>query len=550
MSLQSDLAERLKTRLTRSSLVSPSRWACQYRFMQGDFPGLWRFESHPWLLDMHDSKYELNIGQKAAQMGYSETMLNLTFFNLDIMKRNVLYILPNLHPDATDFTTRAFNPAIDMSPHIKSMFTSTNNVGHKVVGNANLYIRGSNARSALKSVPASVLIFDEFDEMNRVNVNLAEERSSGQEYRLNWKVSTPTVPGKGINTQFMASTQDHYFFDCPSCSRKIELRFPENLVITGDDPDDPKILESHLICAHCKARLEHKAKRGFLKTGRWESMNPGRLMRGFYINQMYSTVLEPHKLARAYLLSKKDLVAEQEFYNSKLGLPHVIEGAQITDEMLGDLIKGYQMVEACKPGLVITMGVDVGSTCHVEIDQWDLSQVNPIDVNAKARCKVLWAGEVSKDDNLKELSALMVAYNVTFAVVDAMPETQLVTQWCNEWYGRARICRYNHYATARSAFAGKDDVQVSVNRTSWLDCSIGRFRNKSILLPSNLPKDYCEHIKALIRKPEKDANGNLVYKYVNQDDKADHYAHARNYAEIALLFATGFNVFKPITEKV
>lgn len=547
MSLQSDLADRLKLRLTRSSLVSPSRWASQYRFMQGDFPGLWSFSTHPWLKDMHDSKHEENIGQKSAQMGYSETMLNLAFFNLDIMKRNVLYILPNQRPDAADFTTRAFNPAIEMSPHIRGMFSGTNNVGHKIVGNANLYIRGSNARSGLKSVPASLLIFDEFDEMHQSNVKLAEERSSGQEYRLNWKVSTPTVPGRGINTFFMRSTQDHFLFNCPSCSKLIELKFPENLVITGDDPDDPEIHNSHLICHLCKARLEHQAKRDFLKTGRWVSMNPGRNMRGFYVNQLYSVVLEPYKLAKAYLLTKRDIVAEQEFYNSKLGLPHTVEGAQITDEMFEPLIKGYQMVEACKPGGIVTMGIDVGKTFHVEIDQWDLSECNPIDVNAKAKCKVLWAGEVAGFD---QLSQFMMNYNVNFAVVDAMPETQLATQWANEWYGRARICRYNHYATARSAFAGDNDVQVSVNRTSWLDCSIGRFRNRSILLPSNLPRDYSKHVQALIRKPEKDINGNLLYKYINQDDRDDHYAHARNYAEIALIFATGFKVFKPITEKV
>jgi hypothetical protein len=548
MSLQEDLAARFRNKLTRSSLVTASRWACQYRMMQGDFPGAWQFGTHPWLKDMHDTTCEFNIGQKSAQMGYSETMLNVAFFNLDIMKRNVLYILPNQRPDAADFTTRAFNPAIDLSTHIKSMFTGTNNVGHKIVGSANLFIRGSNARSGLKSVPASVLIFDEFDEMDQANVKLAEERSSGQEYRVNWKVSTPTVPGKGINTYFLRSTQDHFFFECPSCSKLIELRFPENLVITSDDPDDPKIKDSHLICSQCKAVLPHKAKRSFLKTGRWVSSNPGRIMRGFYINQMYSPVLEPYKLAIMYLEARRDPAAEQEFYNSKLGLPHVVEGAQITEDMFEPLVKGYQMVEGCRPGSVVTMGIDIGKTCHVEVCQWDLSQVNPIDINAKARCKVLWAGEIS--DLMKQGSELMMAYNVDFCVVDAMPETNLVTQFANEWYGRVRICRYNHYATARSVFAGDKDIQVSVNRTAWLDMALGRIRNKSIIFPSNLPRDYTHHMMALIRKPEKDANGNLVYKYVNQDDKHDHYAHARTYAEIALLFATGCKVFKPITEKV
>lgn len=551
-SLREDLANRFHSKLVRASATSASRWASQYRVIAGDFPGKWQFETHPWLKDMHDSKHEFNIGQKAAQMGYSETMLNIAFFTLDVMKRNVLYILPNLKPDAHDFTTRAFNPAIEMSPYIKAMFTSTNNIGHKVAGGANLFIRGSNVRSALKSIPASVLIFDEYEEMDKENLALAEERSAGQAYRVNWKVSTPWIPDKGINTLFMRSTQDHFFFQCPRCSRRIELRFPDNLVICGDDPDDPRIMDSHLKCSECHGRIDHEHKREAFKTGQWEPLNPGRMWRGFYINQLYSPVYEPYKIAAMWLEAQRDPHKMQEFYNSKMGLPYIVEGAQITEDVFIDLIKGYQMVEAARrTSMPITMGIDVGSkVCHVEVDQWDLSEANPLDINAKAKCRVLWAGEIPMSTNLAAASDLMMKFNVDFAVIDAMPETNVATQWANEWYGRARICRYNHFATARSVFAGEKDIQVSVNRTAWLDQSLGRFRNKSIFLPNNLPKDYTWHIMSPVRTPCKDNNGNLVYKYLEQDNKPDHYAHARNYAEIALMFATGSAVHKTIDKKV
>jgi hypothetical protein len=547
-SLQEDLAARFRNKLTRSSLVTASRWAEQYRIMEGDFTGPWSFDAHPWLRGMHDSKHEFNIGQKAAQMGYSETMLNLAFFNLDILHRNVLYILPNARPDASDFSNRAINPAIEMSPHIKSMFVGgINNVGLRQVGQANMYIRGSNARSGLKSVPASVLIFDEFDEMEQKNIKLAEERSSGQSYRLNWKVSTPTVPNRGINTLFNRSTQDHFFFPCPHCSKRITLNFPDNIVITGDDPDNPEVMKTHLICNECKQVLEHKDKRNFLKKGEWVSKLPGQMMRGFYINQLFSNVLEPYKLAISFLEAKRDPTAEQEFFNSKMGLPHVVEGAQITEEMFLPLIKGYQMIDSCRPGPIVTMGIDVNKTFNVEIDQWDISESSPIDINQKARCKVLWAGEFQ---SIEEVGEAMTNYNVNFAVIDAMPETNISTQFCNNFYGRARMCRYNHYATARSVFAGAKDISLSVNRTAWLDQALSRFRNGTILLPSNLPQDYARQISALIRTPEKDSQGNLVYRYLHQDSRPDHYAHARNYAEMALLFATGNVVYKTIKEKV
>jgi hypothetical protein len=549
-SLATDLANRMRTQLIRSSVVTASRWAREYRKMQGDFPGPWSFETHPWLLGMHDSEHELNVGQKAAQMGYSETAFNIALYNLDIMRRNVLYILPNERPDAHDFSARIFTPAVELSEHIKGMFGSINNVGHKIAGEANLFIRGSNSRSGLKSVPASVLIYDEFDEMSRESVELAEERQSGQKYRLNWKISTPTTPGRGINVQFKRSTQDHFYFNCPCCSKLIELRFPDNLVITGDDPDDPNIRNSHLICSECRNVLPHEDKRRFLKTGRWVSNRPGQLIRGFYINQLYSAVLEPYKLAIKYLESKRDPAAEMEFFNSKMGLPHIPDGAQITEDMFVELIKGYEMMVAHRPGSVITMGVDVGKISHVEICQWDLSKANPLDINADARCRVLWAGEVPTQNDFAMLASLMNDYNVNFCVIDAMPETQMATAFANKFYGRVRICRYNHFATARSVFAGEKDISVSVNRTAWLDQSLGRFRNGSIILPRNLPRDYVQHIMCPVRRPVKDNNGQLSYKYEEQEGRPDHYAHARNYAEIALMFATGHAVHKTITERV
>lgn len=519
--------------------MDAARWACNYRVMPegNDFAGKWSFENFMWLKAMHEAQGEFFVGQKSAQMGYSETMLNIAFFNLDIMKRNVLYVLPNQRPDAADFTTRAFNPAIETSEHLKGIFSSTNNVGHKMVGTANLFIRGSNARAGLKSVPASCLIFDEYEEHEHENTKLAEERSSGQAYRVSWKISTPSVPEAGINELFERSTQDHFFFPCPSCSRMIELKFPDSLVMyDSKGPDDPEIYRTHLQCYECKAHLPHQGKKAMFAKGKQVSKYPGSIIRGFHINQLYSPVLEPYNIARLYLLAHKSELAEQEFYNSKLGLPHLVAGAQITNEMIAELTKGFAMQPAANPGYMVTMGVDVGRRLHVTLVLWDLSEANPIDVNSKARGKLIFAGEV---DDFDQLDPYMDDFNVNFAVIDAMPETRLATQFANRYFGRVRICRYNQNATARSLFADKEGIHVSVNRTAWLDQSMGRFRNKSILLPNNLPRDFNSHIKAIVRAPQKDTHGNLVYRYITKGSAADHYAHSLNYAEIALPFATG-----------
>ncbi len=542
--LQVELAQRMRNALDAKSVVTASRWAEKYRMMLGgDFPGLWSFVNFPWLKEMHDCEAEFCVGMKGAQLGFSEFLLNRALFILDIMKRNVLYIMPNERPDAARFTTRAFNPAIEASEHIANMFAGkTNNVGHKIAGAANLFIGGSNTRSGLKSIPVSGIFFDEFEEHDMENTKLAEERNSGQNYRQDWKVSTPSIHNKGIHSKFKRSTAKHFFFKCPACSRMIELKYPDSLVIIGDDPDSADLMKSHLICYECKAILPHEGKKAMFAVNEWVASQPQMMAEGFNINQFYSPTLPAWKIAKLLLEAKRDPTAEQEFFNSKLGLPHIIEGAQLTEQNFQELIKDYSMIDSCKPSL-ITMGCDVGKKLHVELCQWDISEISRVDVNAKAKPKVLWAGEL---DHFNELDRAMVQYNVNFAVIDAMPETRLATEFALRWYGRARICRYNYNATARSLFAGDEDVGVSVNRTAWMDMALGRFRNNSIFLPNNLPKDYIWHLMAPVRVPSKDKWNNTQYKYETQDNIADHYAHARTYAEIALPFAMGMGVTQNI----
>ena len=540
----------MRSKLQRHAVISPSRWATNYRVIPtaANPKQPWSFVNFPWLKDIHDSKSEYNVVKKSAQVGVSETMLNITFFTLDIMKKNVMYILPNQRPDATDFTTRAFDPAIEASDYMRRLFTGTNNTGHKQVGMCNLYVRGSNSRAALKSVPVSGLIFDEFEEHDHELTKLAEQRNTGQEYRYDWKVSTPFVGGGPIDKLFDLSTREEFLVKCPGCNQKNPLTFEECVSIPTDDPQDSRLLETILHCPNpaCLRPWSHEEKPSIMGTGEWVARNPGRLTRGFHINQLYSTQLPIHKVAKLYLESQVSDLAEQEFFNSALGMAHTPAGAKVTDEMLEPLIKNFEMVSACAPEYTVTMGVDVGRVLHVEITLWDTSASTVLDVNDGARARVIWVGEVKDFD---QLDKFMNEYNVNFCIVDVAPETRIASLFAMRHYGRVRLCRYNSHATSKSLFAD-NEIGVSVNRTAWLDQSLGRFRNGTIYLPRNLPRDYLKHIKVPNRVPKKDTNGNPVYRYETPDGVADHYAHARNYNEIALAFVGGNKIYRNMEEAV
>lgn len=510
----------------------------------GSFQGVWKFDHHPWTKEMHMSPAEMNVGQKSAQMGYTETLLNIVFFNIDIKKVDCLYLLPAQHPDARDFSASRFDPALESSTHLQNMFSDVKNLGHKRAGVTNLYIRGSRSKSGLRSIPVGLIAFDEVDEMEQENIPLAMERASGQLEKAIWMISTPTIDNLGINKYYRQTTQEHFFFKCPHCSKQIEFLFPDNIKICGEGVLDPEIYKSHYVCNLCKFEITQPEKKWTLNnSGIWIPTGPAVRARGFHINQMYSPTIEPHKIAAAYFNAQSDSADEQELYNSKLGLTHVVDGAQINETMIDACKLTYKRLPEFKDDrFFVTMGVDVGKWLHFEIDQWFIPQNAPaIDINTHAMCKVINYGKVQSFD---DLDLLMRKFKVNFVVIDANPEKRKAEEFVRRHYGRGRMCFYGNNVKGRSLIATTTvEDAVTVDRVSWLDLSLGRFKvgKERIQLPSDLEMEYRNHLRALVRIYEKDKDGNPTGKYVN-GASADHYAHARNYAEIALPLAIGQGV--------
>jgi hypothetical protein len=542
-----DLAEAFRNTLVgglkRSAITLPSKWATTYRVMPGQFAGLWTWAPSPWTLGMHDSKAEMNIGQKSAQMGFTETVLNITFYKIDIENTDVLYVLPTKMPDASVFSSARFDSALELSPHLNSLFSSVKNVDHKKAGAVNLYVRGSNSRSALKSIPVGVIIFDEVDEMNQENIPLAEARTDFQESPIVWKISTPTVPNLKINLAFNSSTQEHFFFDCPRCGRKEELIFPDNIVITAEDKDDSRIKDTYLQCSKTKLELPHETKREWLHIDNtsWVPESTDFDARGFHINQLYSIVRHPSTIAKSYLKGLSDKVSEQEFYNSRLGLPHLVEGAQININQIEQLITPRRKADAPPENVIVTMGVDQGSWLHYEIDAWHIKSLGP-DLNMSAECQMLTEG---KCKHFHELDTLMKQWQVRGCVIDAQPERRLAYEFAVRFWGFVRMCFYAQGQKGKRISMGNEDEHtMTVDRTSWLDTALNRFHTRTIDLPQDVSKEYKEHIQNIVRHYKRNNAGDPVAEYVHKGD--DHFAHARCYSELALPLAASVQTNKDI----
>jgi hypothetical protein len=550
------LTDRIGQGLRRKSIVSCSRWAEAYRVMPvsdkrviqdtGQNTGLWSFKYYPWTRKIHDSNDETIAIMKGAQLGLTETGLNRVFFTIDVKGYSALYVLPASTPDAADFSTARFDSALDASPHLQKLFSDVKNIGHKRAGNASLYVRGSRSRSQLKSIPVHLIVFDEVDEMNPENIPLALERVSGQFEHQVLFMSTPTITGHGIDVQYKQSTQDHYYFRCPHCNKMTELIFPDCLVITAEDISDPLVENSYIQCKECHHPLDHEAKPEFLSETRPDGSSKGNAqwissftdypIRGFHINQLYSSTQKPSDLALSYLKGLTNATDEQEFYNSKLGQTHEPEGARVLHSHLESCTGNFTKLAIPKPGLITTMGIDVGKWIHYEITQWQFDpELHSADLNLLAKAIVIQEGKVL---SFEELDPLVQQYQVTFGIMDAQPERRKALEFAQRFWGRFKLCFYTSHSNSKHIHThAEDEHSISVDRTSWMDLALGRFRTSRVVLPKDLSMEYKAHVQAPVRIMKKDSTGNPIGIYVVGNNIDDHFAHARTYSEIGLQFA-------------
>ncbi len=544
--LRQSIAEGLKSR----TLGKCSRWATHRRIMGGDFAGPYGYKYHPWVKEIHDSQADFNTAMKAAQMGITEVAINIAFYKIDVCKKDVLYVLPT-EKNAGDFAKGRFNVALLYSPYLKQIFTDTNTIALKQAGGITLYIRGSRGDSNLKGIPVSTLILDELDEMDQKQIWLALERLSGQLEKSVWAISTPTVPKYGIHKLFLQGSQEHYIFKCPHCSRQTELLWPDCVEVVGDTITDPRIKESFIKCKECQHKLEHGDKPNWLAQGIWEpTADTDGSHRSWYINQLYSYTVTPKDIALAHFRGLGDEAAQCEFHNSKIGLPFIPDGGQVTEVELDTSIANYSKKDkGARPtvggGRIITLGVDQGKLNHAVVVEYFFNDYG-YDINAISFAKVLWEGKVPGDD-FEELDRLMREWQIMGCVIDADPQINDARRFARRFHGYVHLCRYRRGQTGKeiSITEEEDGAPIATcDRTNWLDATLGRFHSDRIQLPMDVSFEFRDNVKNLVRTYEKDENNNPKATYITTG--ADHFAHALNYAEIALPLAasivTGRNI--------
>jgi hypothetical protein len=377
------------------------------------------------------------------------------------------------------------------------------------------------------------------------------ERLSGHVEKFVHALSTPTVPNKGIHKLYLLGTQEHFHFKCPHCGQWTELLWPDCIEIIGESITDPRCKESYLKCKECKHKLEHEDKPNFLSLDntKWiPTAVCNEDHRSFYINQLYSYTVSPGEIVQAHFRGVGDEGAMVEFHKSKLGVPYIPAGGIVTDTELDESVANHTKNDP-RPKIgrerMIVMGVDCGLVNHVVVMEYLFDQPSH-DLNVSAFGKLLWEGKFPGED-FTALDRMMREWQILGCVVDADPEINDARRFARRFPGYVHLCRYRAGVSGKELQVSDEESGapiVTVDRTNWFDASLGRFHSSRIQTPRDLSLEFRDHIKNIVRTYEMDQLGNPRAVYVNTGP--DHFAHALNYAEIALPLAAAYTTNRDI----
>ena len=243
LELTHELADLLAG-LCRDCLKVPPRltiseWSDRERMLSSDTaaePGRWktsRFEPQRGVMDSI-TRNQRTVVMKAAQLGFTEIILNTVGFFMDQDPCAVLVVQPNVNPMAQDFSVDRLAPMLRDTPCLRAKVgeakgrDAKNTKLNKSYPGGNVSVTGANSPTGLRSKPKRVVAFDEVDGYGLSSgkegdpVLLGIKRAANFWNRRIILISTPTVKGLSrIENEFEKSDKRYYHVPCPRCGGRL-----------------------------------------------------------------------------------------------------------------------------------------------------------------------------------------------------------------------------------------------------------------------------------------------------------------------------------------
>jgi hypothetical protein len=481
------------------------------------------FSKYPYVPEIIDEHAPTITIIKGAQMGFTIACVMRALEEAkDGNFRGIGYFFPT-EGEVSDFAKARFGPMMTNNDEIWGQFVKdTDSAALKRINQTFLYFRGMGQKgsgsakrstSKLKSIPLDRLYLDERDEMDDSRVDAAEHRLDGSDQPEKIVLSTPTLPGYGVDYDYQRSDQRVWMWKCSACNEWtcLELTYPECIV-------EPVNQDPYYRCSNAKCH-----KRLTRSRGQWVARKPDITdHRGYWVSQLASPTKTASDIVTAAMRAIED-GRRSEFENQTLARAYAEVDQEITASQLEELVVPYETRPLRHEG-PCAMGVDPCKphwyTIRVRLTEKDSFQI------ARGRA-----------DTYEELSKLVKQFNVRSGVMDMGYDPSAVARFCRDhdgWYG----CLYIGGKTGDPDWDHKNR-QVKAGRTRTLDQAHNVILSKRVKYHQKdefWHKHFVPQMTNLKRATiENDVTGDRKAEWVvTGGKKNDHLRHADAYCELAL----------------
>lgn len=348
------LSMAIASGFAKTKTLTIDEWSEQHIFLDSSStanPGRYRLDKTPYLREIFRELSPSSPTKKVvlmwgAQLAKTQCMLNTVLSYAQQDPCPILMVLPR-EEDCKKVSNQRLSTTIRNSPTLKSCFTdfakttsATSTLLQKTFQGGVLYFAGGNSATALRSMPARVLVMDEIDGMpsdldgEGSPVSLAEVRTAT--FAANKKIlltSTPTLKGESaIDEQYERSDKRLYHLPCPHCGHH-QVWTIDKLKWDGEHADT-----AHIQCDHCQGQIQEKHKYRCLQEGVWratcKAKDTGTV--GYHLNSLCSPFRTFEEILREYIRALENSELMKSFVNLVLGLAYEESGEVTTPDSLLD----------------------------------------------------------------------------------------------------------------------------------------------------------------------------------------------------------------------
>ena len=488
--------------------------------------------NHYFLRELYEQTHQKVAVRKPSQVGLSMWAVLTEIHAAKYWGINQIHTLPT-KSDVNVFVPDKVTQVIRANPSIKKGVSQKDidAVNQKQFGKGFLYFKGTVSKRETFMLSSDRNTYDEVDRSEITEIGNYSSRLEGADsLQMERWISTPTMPGYGIDMVWEGSTQRHWRFTCKHCQKEQHMKWPENV--------DMK--KGKYICSRCGEEIDEKT----LREGRWKARYPKRETEGYWITQMMAPWISPQQLIESFQECEKgeNEMTLEYFYNHKLGVPYVETESQILPSMIYKNLTTKDHKETDS-----VMGVDVQlRELYVVIgNEEGVYLIRSLRDSDEYRATDGQKGK-SKWDKLDQL---IEVFGVRYGVIDAGFKPNDVLQYCERhpgklyanWYKedpkKLKVVRFAEDKGFTSKSDPDEEVKVLSDRNRLIDMVLedlkkGRIKfffsrkNKNV-------KELIRHLSTCYARVAEDRVGTEKREWVSSGQ--DDYLHALNYYKIALM---------------